>query len=445
MSEQLPTWLEPGVEPPEVLKTNGWQPGMKPSAQHMNWLLNRIYKCIEEIQAGGGTEELEQELATLQQNLATLQQELATHTADYLKHTGYSVATGSANTYIATLNPALSAYQEGVSLRLKINAANTGASTVNVNGLGAKEIKKSNGNDVASGNLKAGSVYTLAYDGTSFILQGEGGEYGTAGAEQVLDSHTIGTEKGVIQGTIPRKSSQTYTPSTVNQTITAGQYILGNQTILGDADLIASNIKSGVNIFGVVGTVLEGGMYFGNYDFTNKHISATGEDEKIYVVDMGVTPNRGYVYDKYMNLLQTIAGNGLDCRGLSPEAYILNVGSSRIDVYNLSGTLIGTNNITTNIGSYYSTPFWYNGAVAIAYWDGSFPRSNIVNIAGTLLASQQKDSIAPKYFRNRKGNLIMTQITSTPWWSARFDKTNLARTELNVVNQVAYSLDFKNW
>lgn len=66
MAEQLPIWQESGVEPPALLKTNGWQPGMKPSAQHMNWLFNRIYKCIEEIQVGGGTEELEQELANLQ-------------------------------------------------------------------------------------------------------------------------------------------------------------------------------------------------------------------------------------------------------------------------------------------------------------------------------------------------------------------------------------------
>lgn len=79
MAEQLPIWQDPGVEPPALLKTNGWQPGMKPSAQHMNWLFNRIYKCLEEIQAGGGTEELEREFANLQQTLTT-------HLADKEKH-----------------------------------------------------------------------------------------------------------------------------------------------------------------------------------------------------------------------------------------------------------------------------------------------------------------------------------------------------------------------
>ncbi|MED1904940.1 hypothetical protein P4V38_03040, partial [Cytobacillus firmus] len=81
MAEQLPKWDAVGVEPPAVLKTDGWQPGMKPSAQHMNWLFNRIYKCLEEIQLNGGTEEIQQELAALQELVTA-------HQADYVKHPG---------------------------------------------------------------------------------------------------------------------------------------------------------------------------------------------------------------------------------------------------------------------------------------------------------------------------------------------------------------------
>lgn len=50
------------------------------------------------------------------------------------------------------------------------------------------------------------------------------------------------------------KAAATITPSTSNQTIAAGTYLTGVQTIAGDADLIATNIKSGVQIFGVTGT-----------------------------------------------------------------------------------------------------------------------------------------------------------------------------------------------
>lgn len=50
------------------------------------------------------------------------------------------------------------------------------------------------------------------------------------------------------------KSAATYTPGTSNQTIASGTYLTGVQTILGDSDLKASNILSGVSIFGVTGT-----------------------------------------------------------------------------------------------------------------------------------------------------------------------------------------------
>ena len=50
------------------------------------------------------------------------------------------------------------------------------------------------------------------------------------------------------------KAATTYTPSTSNQTIAAGTYCPGAQTIKGDANLVAGNIKSGVSIFGVAGS-----------------------------------------------------------------------------------------------------------------------------------------------------------------------------------------------
>ena len=53
---------------------------------------------------------------------------------------------------------------------------------------------------------------------------------------------------------IPIKAAATITPGTSNQTIAAGTYLTGAQTIAGDADLIAANIKAGVSIFNVTGT-----------------------------------------------------------------------------------------------------------------------------------------------------------------------------------------------
>lgn len=74
---------------------------------------------------------------------------------------------------------------------------------------------------------------------------------GTAGTITVSGSNTS-------QLTV--KAETTYTPGATDQTIAAGTYLTGAQTISGDADLIAGNIKSGVTIFGVTGTH-EGSSY----------------------------------------------------------------------------------------------------------------------------------------------------------------------------------------
>ena len=74
-----------------------------------------------------------------------------------------------------------------------------------------------------------------------------------ATASDILSGKT-GYVNGVkITGNISSKAAQTYIPTTSNQTIAAGQYLSGAQTIAGDVNLIASNIKSGVTIFGVTG------------------------------------------------------------------------------------------------------------------------------------------------------------------------------------------------
>ena len=59
---------------------------------------------------------------------------------------------------------------------------------------------------------------------------------------------------GKVSQNIPTKGAQTYTPGTTNQTIAANQYLTGPQTIKGDPNLKAENIKKGVSIMGITGS-----------------------------------------------------------------------------------------------------------------------------------------------------------------------------------------------
>ena len=66
----------------------------------------------------------------------------------------------------------------------------------------------------------------------------------------------IASQREVIVGTA--KGSDSYVPSTEDQPIDAGYYLTGAQIIKGDSNLVASNIASGVSIFGVEGTHMGG-------------------------------------------------------------------------------------------------------------------------------------------------------------------------------------------
>lgn len=85
-------------------------------------------------------------------------------------NTNYAADTGAANAYVVTLSPALGAYTAGVLVQFKATNANTTTSTVNVNGLGVQTIKKLGGTDLASGDISAGMIVELEYDGTNFQM-----------------------------------------------------------------------------------------------------------------------------------------------------------------------------------------------------------------------------------------------------------------------------------
>ena len=70
-----------------------------------------------------------------------------------------------------------------------------------------------------------------------------------------ISSGTAGDSSVSLTASVTTKAAATITPGTSDQTIAAGTYCVGAQTISGDSDLKASNIKNGVTIFGVAGSL----------------------------------------------------------------------------------------------------------------------------------------------------------------------------------------------
>ena len=81
----------------------------------------------------------------------------------------------------------------------------------------------------------------------------------TATASDILDGKTAYVDGAKLTGNIPSLAETEYTPTVMDQTISAEQYLSGVQIIKGDTNLIASNIRKGVTLFNVLGTYEGGG------------------------------------------------------------------------------------------------------------------------------------------------------------------------------------------
>src|SRR3990167_2230022 len=85
---------------------------------------------------------------------------------------GYEIVEASGtDTYTGNLSRELYiAYFPLTRVRVRFVNANTGAATLNLNGLGAKAIKKNVSSALVSGDILAGGIYHLHYDGTNFQI-----------------------------------------------------------------------------------------------------------------------------------------------------------------------------------------------------------------------------------------------------------------------------------
>ena len=79
--------------------------------------------------------------------------------------------TGSANTVVIAPSPAITAYAAYQEFTFKAAATNTGATTINVNALGTKNIYKNGTSALSGGEIVTGGIYTVTYDGTQFQLK----------------------------------------------------------------------------------------------------------------------------------------------------------------------------------------------------------------------------------------------------------------------------------
>lgn len=126
----------------------------------------------------------------------------------------YAADAQASDAYAITLSPAVTAYVAGQQFTFKANTLNTGAASLNVNGLGAKTIKKNTDQDLATGDIEAGTILLVEYDGTNFqllsataVAPGSGDVVGPASATDSVFAQFNGTTGKLLKNSTSSPSS----------------------------------------------------------------------------------------------------------------------------------------------------------------------------------------------------------------------------------------------
>lgn len=154
--------------------------------------------------------------------------------------------------------------------------------------------------------IKEGSISTMHIPGETL---------GNATAADVAEGKTFTSSAGLrVTGTakasVPTFQAKTATPSAAEQTVTpdSGYDGLSSVTVEGDANLVPGNIKSGVSIFGVIGTYEGSGGPGGGIQA--QHI--TSGNETITISGTGTVKVWGYGHKSggYMGTTYSFVGDG---------------------------------------------------------------------------------------------------------------------------------------
>jgi hypothetical protein len=86
----------------------------------------------------------------------------------------YSSDTGTANAMVVTLSPVPASLASIIGTPIRVNKGvsnNTGSATLKVNTLATTAVVWGDGSAMRNGDLPGGALFTVAYDGTAFVLQ----------------------------------------------------------------------------------------------------------------------------------------------------------------------------------------------------------------------------------------------------------------------------------
>ena len=142
---------------------------------------------------------------------------------------------------------------------VSVSASELVSGTYSVTSSGTKDVTNYASASVPAGSVTApstisGSSATVSTGTNTLTLSKSVSNTPNVTTAGYISSGTAGDSSVSLTANVTTKAAATITPGTSNQTIASGTYLTGTQTISGDANLVAGNIKKDTSIFGVTGT-----------------------------------------------------------------------------------------------------------------------------------------------------------------------------------------------
>lgn len=298
--------------------------------------------------------------------------------------------TGAANAYVITFKagqPIPTAYTPGMKVSFKALNANTGASTINVNGLGTVNIRRASGVALSANDIVSGGIVELTYDGTNFQMAnylGSGTNTNTSTTVDIPYVADSGTQNAIVATYSPAITSLTdglYLAVKLAYGITGGCTINVNglgakAVVLGDNTNPPNGVfPAGMDLLLVYSTSLgkfqianvSSSMFYTRpsanlniyvnastgsdtlYDGTSATVTGSGTAGPFKTIGRAITAAWNYAPSQYTITIQvangtynetpetpTYAGPALIINGASTAGVVVNGGSSN-DVFVVQG------------------------------------------------------------------------------------------------------------
>jgi hypothetical protein len=151
----------------------------------------------------------------------------------------YGTEAGAADAYVVTLPNTITSYVDGMRISFKASASNTGASTLNVDGVGVKSLTRQSGTALAVGDILINKMVVTMYNSTSDAF-----EIISNFADVALAS-CVAAIAAIAAGSAITVSANDTTPGVLNGKAIEGEGIVftenndgGNETLTIDTSLV---------------------------------------------------------------------------------------------------------------------------------------------------------------------------------------------------------------